>query len=826
MQFQIDTRDFDDFRDELRTWKTCGSFDNRPPPLIIEVYLDTSELATSQTLVVIDEHGKRWDVAEALASSGSSGSDQPPGPTRRGTDVILERWRMDLKTTAHDNDDFGPILPTIYKKAIVFFRTLYMETRLSPCWTFAQHSKQKDMHPALRPRCRIKTSESVPRGADGLRHPLYNTNRPVFDEFVLGDLEIPVGRLYASVAYRKDLNFRVDDSEKLLSSRFMGADEALFRPSLPQSLGRRSDAFGDSQRHDSRSPAPTQPYGSLSTFHGPDAPGTSPMSALNAMRVPGSDTSSPPASAPPTTEPDPPHSVPIASGVGVPVRPPTRPTGDHTPRRPSVSFQPGKHPFKAGSLSGSPVPRSHEGHEPPPSPQSQSRVAGIPALTQPRNRSSLTAGMPASLRGPAQPPSHTPTPSTQEPISGSPRPGSTASRYSSSFTHRRGRSSFSSGMNKALDDDQLSSGRQSVSSSVVQPGSGLLAEAGGTSSGSLQTDDDNISDFLKALDSKKSLKSFESSKRAESATNRAVAQLSKFHMMKDTNNQLTESMSSSMQLQRSLSSSSRQLTSVPGMVAPASLSASSSPGKPLSPHTPHTPAVPSRLSENSVASYGTERRASGSHRRPAQSRVPSGPSQESTVTQDRVAAIDIPLSPRATSHGRRPSSAAQQPRTVSTDDDDGDLPFAHRSISLGADREPPTRSMMQALRGGAEEAVADEGSSASHGLGPAVNIRAKESTETMGQASGDGRSSGSMAAPSPSSPFGRRRYMGMAHAAGRGQTPPPSRGTYAGAGTNRQSRAENDDEEPLLFVMSEMDATRRSLEEGRGMGSGPGARRW
>lgn len=829
MKFQIETRDFEDFRDELRTWKICGSFDNRPPPLIIEVYLDTSGLASSQSLVIVDEQGKRWDVAEALASSSSSGSDNTTGTARRGTEVILERWRFDLKTTAYDDDDFGQILPTIYKKAIVFFRTLFLETRLSPCWNFAQHSKHKDTHPVLRPHCRIKTSESVFKGADSLRHPLYNTNRPVFDEFVLGDLEIPVGRLYASVAFRKDLNFRVDDSEKLLSSRFMGADEELFKPSLPRSLGRRSDALGEASghRHDRRSPAPTQAYGSLSTFHGPDALGQSPISALNAMRAPGSDTSSPPASVPSNPEPEPPHSVPTTYGVSVPTRSVAQPTGDNTPRRPSISFQAGKHPFKAGSLSGSPVPRSHE--DPPPSPQSQSRAGGPPGLTQPRNRSSLTAGMPASLRGPAQPPAHTPTPSAQDPMSSSPRPGST-SRYSSSFTHRRGRSSFSSGVNKPLDDDQLSSGRQSASSSVIQPGSGLLAEAGG-SSGSLQTDDDNISDFLKALDNKKNLKSFESSKRAESATNRAVAQLSKFHMMKDANNQLTDSMtSSSIQLHRSSSTSSRQLTSVPGMVAPASLSASSSPGKPVSPHTPHTPAIPSRLSENSVASYGTEGR-DGSRRRPAQSRVPSGPSRESTVTQERVAAIDIPLSPRASSHGRRPSSVAQQPRTVSTDDDDGDLPFAHRSISLGADREAPTRSMLRNLRAGDEEAIVDNNASASHGLGPAANIRTKESTETMGQGSGDGRSSGSMVSPSSSSPFGRRRYMGMAHAAGRGQTPPPAgQRSRAGTGANRQSRAENEDEEPLLFVMSEMDAhSRRSLEEGRGAGSGPGdrgGRRW
>ncbi|SPN99028.1 uncharacterized protein DNG_02067 [Cephalotrichum gorgonifer] len=842
--FQIETRDFDDFRDELRTWKTCGSFDNRPPPMIIEVYLDTSELATNQSLVIIDDQGKRWDVAEALAASDSSGSDNTTGATRRGTDVILERWRIDLKTTAYDTDDFGPILPTIYKKAIVFFRALYLESRLSPCYGFAQHSKQKDMHPALRPRCRIKTSEAGPKGADGLRHPLYNTNRPVFEEYVLGDLEIPVGRLFASIAFRTHLDFRIDDAEKLLSSRFMGADEALFKPSLPQSLGRRPDGSGElrSQRQDRRPPPPTQTYGSLSTFHGLDALGTSPMSALNAVRAPGSDTSSPPSSAPFHAEHEPAHSVPISSGIGVPARPAARATGDHAPRRPSISFQAGKHPFKAGSLSGSPVPRSHEG-EPPPSPQSVSRVAGLSALTQPRNRSSLTAGMPASLRGPAPPPAHAPTPgSLQEPMVSSPRPGST-SRYSSSFTHRRGRSSFSSGIAKPLDDDQLSSGRQSVSSSVIQPGSGLLAEGGGASSSSLQTDDDNISDFLKVLENKKNLKSFESSKRAESATNRTVAQLSKFHLMRDANNQLTESMtSSSAQLQRSSSSSSRQLTSVPGMVAPASLSVSSSPGKPLSPHTPHTPAIPSRLSENSVASYGPEGREGGGRRRSTLSRIPSGPSRESTVTQDRVAAIDIPLSPRVTSHGRRSSSVAQQPRTVSTDDDDGDLPFAHRSISLGADREPPTRSMMVALRGGDEDAVAEDGASPSPGLGPAASIRAEVASVTTGQGSGDGRSSGSMVSPSPSSPFGRRRYTGMSHAAGRGQTPPPSRGSHAaggatgagaGAGVNRQSRVEIDDDEPLLFVMSEMDAhSRRSLEDGRGHGStGPGerdrgARKW
>lgn len=822
-------------------WKTCGSFDNRPPPLIIEVYLDTSELATSQSLVIIDEHGKRWDVAEALASSGSSSSENQSGGPARNTDIILERWRIDLKTSAYDNDDFAPVLPTIYKKAIVFFRSLYLETRISPCFHFSQHDKQKDLYPTLRPRCRIKMSESERRGPDPLKHPLYNSSKQVYEEYVFGDLELPVGRLYASIAYRKDLNFRIDDSEKLLSSRFMGADESLFKPSLPQSLGNRQHrAFREigTQGGTGGPPLPAQTYGSLSTFHGAGPIGTSPISALNAVRAPGSDTSSPPQSLPTNPEPEPPHSVPITSGFGAGNRFSTGPAGGHNPRRPSISFQGGKHPFKAGSLSASPVPRTHDG-EPPGSPQSLSRVAGLAALSQPRNRSSLTAGMPASLRGPAVPisSSHVQSPGIPDALASSPRPAST-SRYSSSFTHRRGRLSFS-GPNKPLDDDQLSSGRQSVSSSVIQPGSGLLADAGAVaSSGSFQTDDDNISEFLKVLENKKNLKSFESSKRAESATNRTVAQLSRFHLMKEANHQLTESMtSSSIQMQRSSSTSSRQLTSVPGMVAPASVSSSDSPVKPLSPHTPHTPAIPSRLSENSIISYPRDHRgaheASGSTRDAA----PAEPSRESTITQERVAAIDIPLSPRVGPHARRPSSVVQEPRAISTDDDDADMPFAHRSISLGTDREP--LAALSALRGmtlGVEDDDDDddddEPRTAPRGIGTDASDVVASPSEMMPPSSGDGKSPSSLLPASSSSPFGRRRYMGMAHAiAGRGQTPPnTSRGSYMGAGgVNRHSRVENDDDEPLLFVMSEMDAhSRRSLEEARGgggAGSGPGADR-
>ncbi|PNY23551.1 Class E vacuolar protein-sorting machinery protein hse1 [Tolypocladium capitatum] len=591
--YQIATDEIDDFRDELKVWKTCGSLDNLPPPMIIEIYLDTSLLKESQSLVVIDDDGKRWDVMEQLNPSGSSIGSNSPGPAAKNAEVVLERWRVELKTNgSNPSEDFGPILPTIYKKAIVFFRTLYTASRLLPAWKFASSGAAKSSHPALTPRCRIRTSDPPRSSPDPLRQSIDGRTDPV-TEYIFGDLDVPVGRLSASVAYRNDCSFRVDDSESLLSSRFMGVDENFFKPSLPQHGERQREPAaevgslrGHRRGHSLRETHQT--YGSLSTFHG------------------------------------------------------------------------------------------------------------------------------------------------------------------------------DGGAGKAGDEEQSSSGRQSLASSVAQPGSGLLAEAGPASSGSLHAEEDDISDFLKALDSKKTLSSFEPAKRGESATNRTVAQLSKFHMMRDSNNALGESMTSSMQMHRSSSSSSRQLTSVPGMVAPASVSTSTSPGKPVSPHTPHTPAIPSRLSENSIIDYSTTGRVVSRSGRPQQPTVPE-PSRESTVTQEGTTAIDIPLSPRLGSYQRRSSSVAQQSRAM-IDDDDVDLAFAaHRSISLGADdREPPTMSTLLGRQTQLERSPTARDSLPT-GLQPAAEIQPSDSSEVIQRGSAeDNPPDGLIPSVQSGSPFPRRRYAGLA----------------------------------------------------------------
>lgn len=812
-------------------FRNSGALDNRAPPLIIETYLDASRLSSSQSLVIVDEQGKRWDVLEALNASETSSDDSRTGTGRgqqrqkRNTEVVLERWKLELKNLPFDTrEDFGPHLPTIYKRSIVFFRSLFIATRIMPCFKYSQQALAKGSNPVLEVKCRILTADPVRGGPDLLRQPLYDGSRDVVTDYAFGDLEVPAGRFCASVAYRNDYNFRVDDAESLLSSRFMGVDENFFRPSMAQGRGHaRRESYAEpgslpARRQSRAGPQEVQhqTYGSLSTFHGAGALGTSPISALKAVRPMGSGSSSPIGSSAVSVNES--ESVPIRGSVA---RPSLR-TGDGSSRRPSVSFQ----PFKAGSLSGSPrIPDS----EVPSSPQSYSRPSG---LSRPGNRSSLTAGMASSLRG--GPPA---VPQDVPQVTGSPRP---ASRYSSSFTHRRNRPSFG-GQSKG-DDDQGSSGKQSLSSSA-QPGSGLLTEAGGAaSSGSFATDDDNISEFLKLIEDRKTLQSFEPNKKGESsASKRTAAQLSKFHQMRESNNVLTESMtSSSMNLHRSSSASSRQLANVPSMVGAASVSASSSPGgKPLSPHTPHTPAIPSRLSENSIIDYQPDQDRNNTQRRRQLRHAAIIPTEEedadneTPVSQGGATAIDIPLSPRllqapdnnaaTTAAGnRRASSVAQGGHRAATGPDDS-ADIAQRSLSLGADDRgevPPTMSTLLSFRGN------DGGAASSSPLGllqPAADIRmaAEGAAEGEAEAKGEGESPGLLAG----APFRGVRYGGgRTRPAAAGQHGGSSRGSFSGGRFGGGARGEEGDEEPLVFAMSELERpSRRSLEDGEG---GAGAERF
>ncbi|KAE8147378.1 autophagy-related protein 13 [Aspergillus avenaceus] len=841
--FNIEIEETDVLREQLRTWRLCDVTDNRPPPLTIETYLDTKGLTNNQTLVALDENGKRWDVLESLAASQQAHPVRPPSSS--SDDVILERWKVELGDTSTKlPTDLGSILPTVYKKSIVLFRSLFTYSKFLPAWKFAKRNGRHRANPALRIKYRIVTG-SVNQGNSKLDHltmPLYESNSKVVETYSFGVTDSPAGPFSVQVTYRTSCDFRVDDSEALLSSRFMGADDEIFRPSLPTRVadGKSLHPEIGSLPHDKRTvedPDPGRAYGSLSTFHqvGPTT-SASPISALRAARETGTSSLSPPGSSRKPSfvaKASPAGRAAILASEGNP----------GVVRRPSISLQ----PFKAPPLSASPslVDPSLSSPRYGPSSRGDSRVMPPPSMA-----ASARKQLPAAQDN-----------GVATPSSASPRPAS-ISRYSSAFSHRRGRPS-SGGVNRLEDDN--SSGRASAASSA-QPGSGLLAEATGTSTESVHADDENISDFLKMLDLRKDLLNTSNQPTLDATTRKTTATsaaLTRFQRMRDSNAVLSDSMSSSLLMQRSSNSSSKQLSGVPPMVAGTSISTASSPGKPISPHTPHTPAIPSRLSSNSIVDYthpdNNDTGLSQDH----------GSVEENTsdgTTMDHgpsaVNAIDIPTSPRLFPPVyRRSSSAAHRRRTIAVDDDEI-FPF-NRSVSLGA--EERSNASLGALQRQHEYESSDATTHRTQREARALSINedvaAPPSSITRERSSHKGAPTTGPTTASSSSSHHHVYQPRFSHSRGRGSSGGPhslssgssslARGATIppylterdherdgnGSGSNSAASTMEDrrgvgrrpsagrggppqstqleDEEPLLFAMSDFGASRRSFEESR-----------
>lgn len=645
----------------------------RPAPLVIDVYLDTAQLAPNQTLVAVDDEGKPWDVSETLRRLEASAATQNHSLSR----FVYERWTISLD----DTSSVSPATlieppPTYYKKGVITCRALCTYARLLPAWKLSRRlGKQAATGPAtLRPRYRVSSSSPAEKSrVDTLSCSLYPSDKRPTETYRFSPVQCPLGSLNISVTYRKNLDLHVELSERLISARMAGHE----RPDSRLSGESSSDmASLDQERSSLRNPTPRF----SSSFQRPtqrNAPlGTSPRTG--SFR----ESSDRPVSAQAaTTERDASessqHDDQIRRYSSQSQR--DREAARFAPsslrdagagqfqRRPSVSFQ----PFKAGSLSSSPAAGNYLSGSPS---GSLGRTPANPLLAHAR-KSSLSTLPQQALRNPA---AVTET-AVGSSASSSPKPAP-IQRYSSSFSNRRSR--FPSVSSSRVEEDNNSSGRASVSSN--NRGSSTLQEGeANTSSGSMQADEDNIADFLKLLDRNKGLSSLNKTDADSLSANsqRTAAQYSKFSRMKDSTAQLSESMASSVMLQRSSSSSSRQLHMAP--------SASSSPGKPISPHT-HMPAIPSRLSNNSItADYtrsASRTRMSGTHISGA-----AIPSSSPRTATSRTApsgsgtplstAIDIPTSPRTFSSNRRSSSTAQPPRIRQAELEEPEA-FGLRSASL------------------------------------------------------------------------------------------------------------------------------------------------
>ncbi|KAK0249302.1 autophagy protein 13 [Friedmanniomyces endolithicus] len=611
--FNVVLDDTDALLDELQEWKRSDLSSDRPPPLVVEVYVDTANLSQNQALVIADESGKRWDVADALAGSAHSS----PRPTNKQggkfCEVVLERWTVEVG----DSDEESATgrteqLPNVYKKGVVLFRSLYTFLRFLPTWKLY---RRLGRHPAnggsLRVKYRVKQGGLASGSQDSLLTPLYPLHRrhspfeqpeDIYDSDPdtsrYGDdandlsrhrfapLLTPAGPLRISLLYRRHCDFAVASAEALLSSRFFGRRESdPTTTTTTATMTRRGEEIEDAL------PSPPCHDNADRTFTACAEPDASTMAReraqISSLPIPISCTSSTLSRHGRITRA---HldfnDTEILTSLPLQDRYNTTELGG---RAASANVK-GKSPFKAGTLASSPRPRLptyDQGFSPPASSlpdeqriavspatfiktmdaqKAEIRDIGKPDRRASQKRTSLNTLPQQALRAP---PHSLPNETAIASSTSSPMAPPSLSRYQSAFAGRTKRTSSTSQQDKA----NTSGGSSARGSASDQAASGT------------RSDDEAIQDFVGLLESDK----VKFAKLIKPAARHSV-DLSKFSALREESRALADDMSASSLLNQGTTPPSRRLSNVPA------LSTSSSP-RPLG-HATH---VRSRLSTQSIA---------------------------------------------------------------------------------------------------------------------------------------------------------------------------------------------------------------------------------
>jgi autophagy-related protein 13 len=176
--------DTDTLRTELTPFRTA-TFSPPPstphPPLILEVTLDTRELTPQQTLILVSSQTGLRNTVEA-----------PSNRWLRGSEIVIERWRIDLLTPPKPG---APDLPVVYKKAVVLFRSMFAQSRLLPAWRLKKRLSKVKLNNSLRIRVRVAETATGQSGRIGIHVPLVDaqTREKISDEFSFGKIDTPAG---------------------------------------------------------------------------------------------------------------------------------------------------------------------------------------------------------------------------------------------------------------------------------------------------------------------------------------------------------------------------------------------------------------------------------------------------------------------------------------------------------------------------------------------------------------------------------------------------------------------------------------------------------
>ncbi|KAI8066394.1 autophagy-related protein 13-domain-containing protein [Gongronella butleri] len=257
--FNIATEDSDAVREQVRYWRNMAIQADltAPQPMTIDIYLDTAKLHSTQALMVVDDNMRRNRVDLGAATDGIQR-------------IMLETWTLSL---THPLPDFAVDLPSLYKRSIVFFRSLHSMVRLLPCYhLYRRLSKQPttDLHLGYQVRSyAVRRHDEIPLEGTILE----GDARLPIKTYTFSDIVTPLGTFKLQVQYRRNCEFQVEDVERDFSTRFVDMDEYYFTPTVAKYDGPRSARPVSMYGGTSTSPTKAVPTSSTSTssrvsYHG------------------------------------------------------------------------------------------------------------------------------------------------------------------------------------------------------------------------------------------------------------------------------------------------------------------------------------------------------------------------------------------------------------------------------------------------------------------------------------------------------------------------------------------------------------------------------
>ncbi|KAJ3164592.1 autophagy protein 13 [Geranomyces variabilis] len=229
--FNLETYDIDSLREQLKYWRAHAV--SQPQPLFIDVYLDISNLGRGQVLMLRDEQTLR---RQRMSQESLFVVDRDTGLATRHSSVLLESWQLTFSQTTPSQ----PLeLPTVYKKSVAFFRSLYSHARLLPAFRLSRRFKRKPGSMSV--GFRVSTARNTPYDEAGLDQ-LHSTGdmRRGIEEYNFGSIETPLGVFSLHVNYRLECDFSIEDPDHgVMDGRLADMDENYFSP---RSMGNRTSS--------------------------------------------------------------------------------------------------------------------------------------------------------------------------------------------------------------------------------------------------------------------------------------------------------------------------------------------------------------------------------------------------------------------------------------------------------------------------------------------------------------------------------------------------------------------------------------------------------